>query len=79
MTVLRAALTASRLLSEDPAWRLLRANNAAIAVAVLSKHLGGEQRRLAAPALFEHVEGDLEEPGDFSSKRLIRGSQQTLR
>ncbi|MGF9648717.1 DUF3375 domain-containing protein [Pseudarthrobacter oxydans] len=61
MTVLRAALTASRLLSEDPAWRLLRANNAAIAVAVLSKHLGGEQRRLPAPALFEHVEEDLEE------------------
>jgi hypothetical protein len=28
---------------------------------VLSKHLGGEQRRLAAPALFEHVEEDLEE------------------
>lgn len=64
MTVLRAALTASRLLSEDPAWRLLRANNAAIAVAVLSKHLGGEQRRLAAPALFEHVEEDLEELRD---------------
>jgi hypothetical protein len=61
MTVLRAALTASRLLSEDPAWRLLRANNAAIAVAVLSKHLGSEQRRLAAPALFEQVEEDLEE------------------
>lgn len=61
MTVLRAALTASRLLSEDPAWRLLRANNAAVAVAVLSKHLGGEQRRLAAPELFEHVEEDLEE------------------
>jgi hypothetical protein len=61
MTVLRAALTASRLLSEDPAWRLLRTNNAAVAVAVLSKHLGGEQRRLAAPALFEHVEEDLEE------------------
>ncbi|WP_377086424.1 DUF3375 domain-containing protein [Pseudarthrobacter oxydans] len=48
-------------MSEDPAWRLLRANNAAIAVAVLSKHLGGEQRRLAAPALFEQVEEDLEE------------------
>ena len=61
MTVLRAALTASRLLSEDPAWRLLRANNAAVAVAVLSKHLGGEQRRLAAPELFEQVEEDLEE------------------
>ncbi|GAP54361.1 uncharacterized protein MSMEG_1279/MSMEI_1241 [Arthrobacter sp. Hiyo6] len=61
MTVLRAALTASRLLSEDPAWRLLRANNAAVAVALLSKHLGGEQRRLAAPELFEHVEEDLEE------------------
>lgn len=61
MTVLRAALTASRLLSEDPAWRLLRANNAAVAVAVLSKHLGGEQRRLSAPELFEQVEEDLEE------------------
>lgn len=61
MTVLRTALTASRLLSEDPAWRLLRANNAAVAVAVLSKHLGGEQRRLVAPALFEQVEEDLEE------------------
>lgn len=40
---------------------MLRARNADVAVAVLGEHLAGEQRRLAAPVLFEKVDADLEE------------------
>ncbi|WP_262107545.1 DUF3375 domain-containing protein [Arthrobacter sp. Marseille-P9274] len=61
MSVIRAALTAQRLLAEEPAWKMLRARNAAMAVALLGEHLGGEQRRLPAPVLFERLEEDLEE------------------
>ncbi|MCG2622534.1 DUF3375 domain-containing protein [Arthrobacter sp. I2-34] len=61
MNILRSALTAQRLLGEEPAWRMLRARNAAVAVALLGGHLGGEQRRLPAPVLFERLEEDLEE------------------
>lgn len=40
---------------------MLRGGNAAIAVALLGEHLGGEERRLLAPVLFERLEEDLEE------------------
>lgn len=40
---------------------MLRARNAAVAVAILGRHLGAEERRLAAPVLFDRVEEDLEE------------------
>ena len=61
MSVLRAVLTAVRLQTNEPAWKLLRAQNAAAAVAILGRHLGGEERRLPAPVLFEKIEEDLEE------------------
>lgn len=61
MSVLRAALEASRLQESDPAWALLRARNAPVAIAILEKQLGGEARRVAAPVLFERIEDDLEE------------------
>lgn len=61
MTVLRSTLAASRLQAHDPAWVMLRARNAAAAVAILGRHLGGEDRRLAAPVLFDRVDEDLEE------------------
>lgn len=61
MSVLRPALAATRLQTDDPAWIMLRARNAAVAVAVLGSHLGAEQRRLPAPVLFDRVEEDLEE------------------
>lgn len=40
---------------------MLRARNADVAVAVLGRHLSGEERRLPAPVLFEKVDSDLEE------------------
>lgn len=61
MSVLHAAHTATRLQAEDPAWALLRARNAPIAIAVLDHHLGGDVRRIPAPVLFERIEDDLEE------------------
>lgn len=61
VTILRAVLAAQRLLADEPAWRMLRGGNAAIAVALLNEHLGGEERRLAAPVLFERLEDNLEE------------------
>ncbi|MHA7303735.1 DUF3375 domain-containing protein [Arthrobacter sp. TMN-49] len=61
MTILRPVLAAQRLLADEPAWKMLRGGNAAIAVALLGIHLGGEDRRLLAPVLFERLEEDLEE------------------
>lgn len=61
VTIIRPVLAAQRLLSEEAAWRMLRGANAAIAVALLGEHLGGEERRLLAPVLFERLEEDLEE------------------
>lgn len=59
MSALHTALAAERLATESPAWGLLRARNAPVAVAVLGEHLGGETRRLPAPELFERVDEDL--------------------
>lgn len=61
MSVLHAAHTATRLQAEDPAWALLRARNAPVAIAILDHHLGGDVRRISAPVLFERIEDDLEE------------------
>lgn len=61
MTILRPVLATQRLLADEPAWKMLRGGNAAIAVALLGEHLGGEERRLLAPVLFERLEEDLEE------------------
>jgi hypothetical protein len=40
---------------------MLRARNAPVAIAILEKQLGGDQRRVSAPVLFERIEDDLEE------------------
>lgn len=60
MSVLRSVRSLSRLQHEDPAWALLRTQNADITAAILHHHLGGETRKLPAPVLFEQVEADLE-------------------
>lgn len=59
VSALHTALAAERLATESPAWGLLRARNAPVAVAVLAEHLAGEQRRLPAPELFERIDEDL--------------------
>lgn len=61
VTILRPVLAAQRLLADEPAWKMLRGGNAAVAVALLGEHLGGEERRLPAPVLFERLDADLEE------------------
>lgn len=59
MSALHTALAADRSTVDSPAWVLLRARNAAAAVAVLGEHLTGEDRRLPAPVLFERIDEDL--------------------
>ncbi|MFQ4149482.1 DUF3375 domain-containing protein [Arthrobacter sp. LAPM80] len=61
MTIIRPVLAAQRLLADEPAWRMLRGSNSAIAVALLGEHLGRDERRLVAPVLFERLAEDLEE------------------
>lgn len=61
MSNVRQVLATQRLLADEAAWKMLRGGNAAIAVSLLGAHLGGDERRLAAPVLFERLEQDLEE------------------
>ncbi|WP_168625646.1 DUF3375 domain-containing protein [Cryobacterium sp. BB307] len=48
------------LVDGDPTWRLLRADNAPIIVALLSTHLAGDNRRLLAAELYERIDHDLD-------------------
>lgn len=64
MTSLAAALTFRRLMQESASLRLLRADNLAIAAALLSSHLGGASRRLPADDLYELLDADLDELRD---------------
>ena len=64
MSVLSTALALSRLQTEHAAWTLLRSANAAVAIAVLDAHLGGEQRRIVSADLFELVDADLDDLRD---------------
>lgn len=59
MSTLHTALAADRLTVDNPAWVLLRSRNAAAAVSLLGEHLGGDERRLPAPVLFERMDEDL--------------------
>mgnify|MGYP002724219742 CR=1 FL=1 len=53
MSVTVDALRLRRLVDEDPAMRLFRADNAPIALALLTKYLGVGERRLAADEPYE--------------------------
>ncbi|MGC0252222.1 DUF3375 domain-containing protein [Pseudactinotalea sp. Z1748] len=59
MSTLSTAFAAQRLSAKDPAWTLLRAQHAAVAIAILGEHLGGQDQRLPAPVLFSRVDEDL--------------------
>ncbi len=61
MSATARALRLLRRVDEDAAWRLLRADNAPFAVALLAEHLGGEDRRIDADELAELIDADLEE------------------
>lgn len=64
MSAVHAALTARRLLSESPAWSLLRAANAPVALAVLGNRFSRQQRQVSAAELIEATEADLDELRD---------------
>jgi hypothetical protein len=49
-----------QLVETDATWRLLRADNAPVIAALLSEHLGGENRRLPAAELYELIDHDLD-------------------
>lgn len=61
MTLVRRALAHQRIAETHAAWSILRAQNSHIVLAILEERLGGEQRRVPAPELFEQVTEDLEE------------------
>jgi hypothetical protein len=53
-------LELAQLVDRDPAWRLLRADNAPAVAGLLGIHLGGDERRLDAEELYERLDPDLE-------------------
>ncbi|ERG63305.1 hypothetical protein L332_02405 [Agrococcus pavilionensis RW1] len=60
MTTVSAALRLQRLVADDPALALLRAEHAPIIVALLSRLLGGEVRRRPAEEFVDLVDADLD-------------------
>ena len=60
MSTLSQTHALKQLVETDATWRLLRADNAPVIAALLSEHLGGENRRLAAADLYELIDHDLE-------------------
>ncbi len=79
MTVVRTALGARKLISDNPALALLRQQNAPVAVAILGEHLAGERRELPASDLFEAVEADLTELRDMGQFDLPQTAVQYVR
>lgn len=59
MSALSQTYAFRQLLEADATWRLLRADNAPVVAALLSEHLGGENRRCPAAELYELIDHDL--------------------
>lgn len=60
MPAVAQVLRLAQLAEHDDAWRLLRADNAAVIAGLLGAHLGGDDRRLDAEELYERLDTDLE-------------------
>ena len=60
MALIPQALAYAALQRDAVAWRLLRAQNAPVAIAILDEHLGGETSRRTVAELVELVANDLE-------------------
>ncbi|MGB4776773.1 DUF3375 domain-containing protein [Microbacterium sp.] len=60
MPAVAQVLQLAQLAERDGAWRLLRADNAAIIAGLLGAHLGGDERRWDAEELYERLDTDLE-------------------
>lgn len=54
------ALELAQLAERDAAWKLLRADSAPVIASLLGIHLGGDERRVDAEALYERIDADLE-------------------
>ena len=61
MTVLSETYDYLQLQNEDIAWKLLRAKNAPVVIAILDAHLGGSNRRLTVQELESFVSVDIDE------------------
>jgi hypothetical protein len=60
LSALNQTLALQRLAAGDATWKLLRADNSPVIVALLSDHLGGDDRRLSAADLYERIDNDLD-------------------
>ncbi len=60
MSAVGQALAYRRLVEGDPTVALLRADNAAVIMALLTTHLGGETRRRPADELYELIDAELD-------------------
>lgn len=60
MAIIPQTLAYANLQGNATAWRLLRAQNAPMVIAILDEHLGGEENRRTVAELVELVETDLE-------------------
>jgi len=54
-------LALERTLRDDVSWRLLRTDNAPLILAMLTTHLGGDERRLPAAELYARIDADLDD------------------
>lgn len=75
MAVLAKALDLRKLQDSQIAWKLLRAKNAPVIIAILDQHLSGENRRVPVPELVSLVEIDLEELRFRANFDLDRSAQ----
>jgi len=60
VSALSQAHALTQLVEADATWRLLRADNAPVIAALISEHLGGEDRRLPTDELHERIDHDLD-------------------
>lgn len=60
MSALSQTHALTQLVEADATWRLLRADNAPVIAALISEHLGGEDRRLPTDELHERIDHDLD-------------------
>lgn len=60
MPAVAQVLLLAQLAERDAAWRLLRADSAAVVAGLLGVHLGGDERRIDADELYERLDSDLE-------------------
>ena len=61
MAVVSNTLAFKSLQQDDAAWKLLNAQNAAVVIAILDEHLGGETSKRTVTDLVGLVDADLEE------------------